>query len=131
MGTKRVAYVQHHGVSWSLTPEAWRKLVELQVAGKEWDISALGRPLKRPRSKWLTSYLIDQWVAEDWTDELRDLRAKDPQLTGDEAEYAKIALMSESELLDYVMCHAYYLTDGYYRGFDTAIQKRYSELRPS
>jgi len=46
----------------------------------------------------------------------------------DEYQYTLIAKMSVGELLDYVICHPYYLTDSYYRGFDTAILKRHKEL---
>lgn len=50
------------------------------------------------------------------------------KLKGDELEYAKIAKMSTRELLNYVLCHPEYLTDSYYRGYDTAIYKRADEL---
>jgi len=47
----------------------------------------------------------------------------------DEAEYERISKMSESELLDYVIEHPEYLTDPYYRGYDTAIYARHDALR--
>lgn len=49
-------------------------------------------------------------------------------LTGDQKDYNRIAKMSVRQLLDYVLEHPYYLTDSYYRGFDTAIYKRAEEL---
>lgn len=48
--------------------------------------------------------------------------------TGDELEYEKIAKMSTRELLDYVLCHPEYLSDSYYRGYDTAIYARRKQL---
>lgn len=48
--------------------------------------------------------------------------------TGDEIEYTKISKMSALELLNYVLDSPHLLTDSYYRGYDTAIYKRYDEL---
>lgn len=49
-------------------------------------------------------------------------------VSGDEAEYAKIATMNERQLLDYVLGTPELLTDKYYRGYDTAIYARHEEL---
>lgn len=46
----------------------------------------------------------------------------------DAQEYKKIAKMNALRLLNYVADHHYYLSDSYYRGFDTAIYKRIEEL---
>ncbi len=46
----------------------------------------------------------------------------------DEAEYRRIARMSVVELLEHVIHNPHLLTDSYYRGYDTAIYKRYEEL---
>lgn len=46
----------------------------------------------------------------------------------DKEEYARIATMSLRELLDYVLAHPEYLTDRYYKGFDTAIYARAAAL---
>lgn len=46
----------------------------------------------------------------------------------DEQEYARIAAMTEGQLLDYVLGAPELLTDSYYRGFATAVRMRHSEL---
>lgn len=49
---------------------------------------------------------------------------KKPEKTGDELEYDRIATFSLLELLDYVLGHPEYLSDSYYKGYDTAILAR-------
>lgn len=50
-------------------------------------------------------------------------------LSGDEHEYKLISRMSIFELMAYTLAHPYYLSDSYYHGFDTAICKRFKELK--
>lgn len=48
--------------------------------------------------------------------------------SGDEVEYEKIQKMDIYELFGYVLCNPEYLSDSYFRGYDTAIIKRAKEL---
>lgn len=49
-------------------------------------------------------------------------------MTGDEQNYEVISKMSLRELMELVETHPHYLADGYYRGYDKAICKRWEEL---
>lgn len=50
------------------------------------------------------------------------------EVTPDDLEVRFILSLSFSALFDYVMNHPEYLTDGYYRMYGAAIDKRYEEL---
>lgn len=49
-------------------------------------------------------------------------------MTTDEKYISDIGYMTKGELLDEIMTHPEYLTDGYYRKFRYAFVKRYEEL---
>lgn len=64
-------YVTMDGVTFSLTPDAWRKLVEAKVNNTDYDLDQLGRLLKR--SEWKEQCHMYRWCDEDWADELERL----------------------------------------------------------
>jgi hypothetical protein len=56
------------------------------------------------------------------------IKKKPVEKTGDELEYERISQLTTRQLLDYVLEHPSYLTDSYYRGFDSAIYSRAGAL---
>ena len=72
-------YVTQFGVTWSLTPQAWRQACEVAVAGQEWDLDDYGRRLSRQLSKWKLQHrkTID-WDDEQWDDALQAAKEAAP-----------------------------------------------------
>jgi hypothetical protein len=71
--SKRI-YVSLMNLTWSLSPEAWRKLVVAKVSGADFDLDALGKRLSRKRSEWDEQCFMSRWCHQDWTDALEDLQ---------------------------------------------------------
>jgi len=64
-------YVTQYGITWSLTPEAWKQVCEMALADKEWNWDNLGKRLSRPKGAWEKQFHPLDWDKEAWRDELK------------------------------------------------------------
>lgn len=73
MKRARVVHVTAMGESYSLSPDAWRKVVEGVAKTGGYDLGQAKR-LCRKLSEWDKQHFIDRWCDEDWSDELERLQ---------------------------------------------------------